>query len=391
MKKMLVISQLPIWDIQKNSGKEVMNRTFYAFSSFYDLEIIAPGAEVSFRNSKFYKINNSIQKRLGTIKYLGHLYNYLYVIIFYLKVKRIIKKNNIKPDVVYLIGYWSSFVGYKLFKNRALIVNRYYGVAWNEDKFNTIRERLKFLIKNYCYKHFGDFAIMTNDGTKGDKFLEKIGYPKEKIFFLKNGIETSFEVDHQLKTSFLEKHKIPENSLLFLTVSRLASWKRVEKAILLIAELNKIHENVYLIIIGDGEERHNLENLAKKTGIDEIVIFTGAVSREKLPTYYDLAGFFLSFYEFSNAGNPLFEAMLHGKCIITLNNGDTGKFIDDQSAVLLDEENQETILERTLEIMNNSTRKKKISQDAKKTLRKNFQSWNERIDYEIDLIEKFSK
>jgi len=62
-----------------------------------------------------------------------------------------------------------------------------------------------------------------------------------------------------------------------------------------------------MIIKGDGPERKILEQLSNKLGIKQYIRFEGASPH--------------------NVGNPLLEAMMRGKCIVTLNNGDTGRFI----------------------------------------------------------------
>lgn len=384
---MLIISQLPIWDMGKDSGKEVMNRTLEAFSQKFNLAIIAPGEEAFFGESNFFRVNNTFQKKIEKIKLIGHLYNYIYILLFYSRVKKVIKEEALSPDIVYTIGYLPSFAAHKLFKNKVTIVNRYYGVAWNKKRFTSLKEKMRFVIKKYCYKHFGDIAIMTDDGTDGKEFLIRVGYPADKIFFLRNGINFSFKIDQDLQIDLLQQIGFPEKKNIFLTVSRLAGWKRVEKSLQLISSLKETRSDVFLIIVGDGEERENLESLARKLKIEDHVLFAGSVKRAQLPTYYNLAKFFLSFYEFSNAGNPLFEAMLHGKCIITLDNGQTSSFIDSNSAVLLNLADDNLIFQKTAELLSDSGFQEKISQNSKKRLLRDFQTWDQRIETELDIIE----
>ena len=82
-----------------------------------------------------------------------------------------------------------------------------------------------------------------------------------------------------------------------------------------------------MIIKGDGPERKILEQLSNKLGIKQYIRFEGASPHNEVPKYFATADIFLSFYDWSNVGNPLLEAMMGGKCIVTLNNGDTGRFI----------------------------------------------------------------
>ena len=388
--KMLIISQLPIWDIEKDSGKEVIQRSVEYFSRNFDLDVIAPGGEIEIKGGKFYRLNNSFQKKLGTIKFLGHLYNYIYFILFNIKVRNIIKHNNLNPQVVYMMGYWPAVIGYKMFKGKAILINRYFGVAWNKERFDSVREKARFLLKTYCYKHFGNFVIMTNDGTEGDLFLKKIGYPEERIHFLKNGISVNYDIDEALKVKTINRMKIDSDSMTFLTVSRLASWKRIDRSLELFSKLKGHgYSNIKLIIVGDGEEKERLKSLAAKFEIEDHVFFVGAVSRKDLPTYFDISDIFLSFYDYSNAGNPLFEAMSFGKCIVTLNNGTTCDFVDEQSAVLVSKPDLDEIVQKVREVLDDETLRLRFGKNAKKIIPQKIQTWEERFDHEERIIAEY--
>lgn len=76
--------------------------------------------------------------------------------------------------------------------------------------------------------------------------------------------------------------------------------------------------------MGGRPERECLDYLAHEMEVAPYVRFEGAVLHDQVTKYLDVVNIFLSFYNLSNVGNPLLEAMMAGKCIITLNNGDTG-------------------------------------------------------------------
>lgn len=386
-RKLLVVSQLPVWDIEKNSGKAVMEKTFKAFSKKYDLTIIAPGAERIYNKSKFYAISNKFHDQTKNIKYIGHFLNYIYFINFYLQVKKLVKKREFSPDIIYTVGYFGSYTASKIFKNR-FIVNRYYGVAWDEVKFNTVKEKIRLYLKKMSFKHFGDLIVMTNDGTKGKLFLEKIGCNKEKILFLKNGIEMEYDLQPGFKNTFLNNNNLHKESILFLTVSRLAKWKKVERAIILIAKLKNNFRYIKLLIVGEGEERENLKKLSRNLNVEENVIFVGSITHKELPNYYNIADVFLSLYDYSNAGNPLFEAMLHKKKIITIGNGDTRSFIDPNAAVILDNYSEEELYKKTKKmLLNKENQLNMMSNNAYKQFKENFLNWEDRIKLEINEIE----
>nr|WP_264358323.1 glycosyltransferase [Melioribacter roseus] len=139
-------------------------------------------------------------------------------------------------------------------------------------------------------------------------------------------------------------------------------------------------------MVGEGEEKNNLMKKVNKLNLTNNVLFVGNIDHEYIANYYNLADIFLSFYDYSNAGNPLFEAMLFSKCIVTLNNGDTSKFIDNNSGVLFNEYNEINISNKIIELLNDDNKRKTLGKNARNRIITEFYDWNERIKIEIDAI-----
>ena len=92
--------------------------------------------------------------------------------------------------------------------------------------------------------------------------------------------------------------------------------------------------------MGDGPKKTKLEQLTNKLGIKQNVRLERAVPHNKVLKYLAVTNIFLSFNDWSNMGNPLLKAMIAGKYIVTLNNGDTGRFIQNgYNGILLDYKN----------------------------------------------------
>lgn len=98
---------------------------------------------------------------------------------------------------------------------------------------------------------------------------------------------------------------------------------------------------------------------------------------------------FLSLYDISNLGNPLFEAMNAGLAIITLDNGDT-KSIYDNNMILLDCSSEEEIVKNVYEkifyLKSNAKIRKRIGVEAEAYINGKVLSWEERISIEIKEI-----
>lgn len=308
------------------------------------------------------------------------------------KVINFIKKNNIhkkKYDVLYgyevygVIVIW-IFKKLGFFKN-SKIIHRFQG-SFLYDYITKIN--LPKLISNFDHLFAislkADSYIITDDGTQGDK-LFKLLNKKEyyKLKFWRNGVNKILIKKNILDTRF------SKNKVIFLTVSRLIKWKRVDRAINLFKKLNmKVPSK--LIIVGDGNDKNNLQNLVKKLNIKRDVIFTGPVLSSKVKYYHHLCDVFLSFYERSNLGNPLLESIRMNKLIVTLNNGDTGKLIRHKLNGLIYDYtkiNYGTITEDILEILNNKSTHIRLLKNLKKIELEKLKTWKKRMEIEFEYVD----
>lgn len=101
-------------------------------------------------------------------------------------------------------------------------------------------------------KSFGKNGTILNNATYLDRF-----YYDERI-------RNKIREDMNLKNKFVVGH-----------IGRLNYVKNHKFLVNVFSEIAKIKPNSVLLIVGDGEERENIENLCRKLGVFENVIFTG--------------------------------------------------------------------------------------------------------------------
>jgi glycosyltransferase involved in cell wall biosynthesis len=384
-KQIIVLSQNAVFDLGSNAGKEVIFRTLVGLSKHYQIHLIAPGSDPQVNDCIFYPLNDVWFNRFKSIPFVGYLYNFIHVYFLHLSISKIIKNASISPDIAYLAGPWMSEIGHSLFNNKIPIVCRYFGVNWNPEKYHTIRQKLKFIQKKRGYKQFGNLVIMTNDGTRGDEYMLKLGCPSNKLRFWKNGVNfQNKNLDKKAsKQQILKRWNIPEDHSILLTVSRLTSWKKVDRSIKALQIILQTNQNVTLIVVGDGEERDKLMLLAKDLGIEKNVVFTGAIKHADLGIFYSGANVFLSFYDYSNAGNPLFEAMMHSCCIISINSPAMKDFISSNSAVLLPNFDMSILANELINLLGNQSKQIQLGEAANIEINSRFKNWDDRIQLEI--------
>jgi glycosyltransferase involved in cell wall biosynthesis len=152
----------------------------------------------------------------------------------------------------------------------------------------------------------------------------------EKIYH-KKGIIIHPGVDTEKYKPSLFKEK--ENYL--LSVGRLSKFKNLDILISAFAKLE--NKKMLLYIIGNGEEKNNLQNLAKKLRVNERIKFLSNISDEKIINYYAKAKLFVLCSKNEPFGIVSIEAMACGTAVIaddsggpleTVKNKETGELIN---------------------------------------------------------------
>ncbi len=110
---------------------------------------------------------------------------------------------------------------------------------------------------------------------------------------------------------------VAEGDVLFTFAGRLVGWKGMAIAIRALSEPALKDLPVRLMIIGDGEDKPGLVELAARLGVTKRVIFQGAVPHKELPGWYALsdAGVFPSIAD-EAFGITIAEAMACGLPVI---------------------------------------------------------------------------
>lgn len=234
-----------------------------------------------------------------------------------------------------------------------------------------------------------DLVIMANDGTQGDEVLHCLGIPRDTIRFWVNGVNVQPNKPSQNEIDEIRRSLgyAPDVQIL-VTVSRLVSWKRLDRIITAMPAIVKQRPKTRLLVVGDGDGRTDYEKLARDLRVEEYITFTGAVSHSVVAKYMSLADIFVSLYDLSNVGNPLLESMSLGNCIVTLNNGGTSSIINhDVNGVLLDPEELFSLPDVIISLLDDETRRNRLGKSAQIYARNSFWTWDDRMKREIAEVE----
>jgi len=238
-----------------------------------------------------------------------------------------------------------------------------------------------------------DLYIMTDDGTQGDKVLAALNPGSQgKLRFWRNGLdlERLRPVDGAARARLRSELGIPDDAYVLLTASRLATWKRVDRAVAALPKVLASAPNALLVIVGDGEERARLERQALDLGVSERVRFAGAQPQEQVAAYMQAADVLLAVADLSNVGNPLLEAMCCALAIVAVDAGDTKSLIrDGETGRLLTSGDPRLIAQAVIDLAGAGTRGR-LGAAARAYAEKNFWTWDERLRAEVDEVERLA-
>lgn len=358
---------------------------------FYEDEINPENIDIIRFYWSFLKLRGLKNRYINLI--FSKLASFLVIIQLFYKALKIVRKKEI--DVIY--GYeiqgvlalriLSFFVDKKIVK-----IKRFQGSFLYEMLSNNQKARLLFNFDAYyALKVKAHLTIMTDDGTQGDKAYDLICKNKNELFrFYVNGVD-NFKYSPERAEEIKKQYHL-NNKVVFLSVSRLVKWKHVERNIEIVKNLrDQGFSNFRYIIIGEGDQRDYLLELIEKYQLEEYVILVGGVKQQEVNNYLAIASFFFSMYDSSNVGNPLLEAIRANKFIITLNNGDTGKWIQHKYNGLIYDMSEDFTEQATIDllaILNDISKYKEILEHVGKIADKKLWTWQQRLEQEIMDIEQ---
>jgi glycosyltransferase involved in cell wall biosynthesis len=326
---------------------------------------------------------------------MGRLFYLFFLFLLYIPVEsfRVLAHSlRCRPDLVYGVNCQGAVVASLLGRLlRRPVIIRFHGVSVTEHDLARLRNRLLVLDEISGLTARADAVIVANDGTKGDKILRRLGVEEDKVRFWLNGFDRDDLVLPQGWHAGAFKRELGiEGKKVITMLSRLTTWKRVDRGIRCLHNLLKEPGGIdaVLIIAGEGPARQELEALAQELGVKESVRFLGGVPHKEVSKYYAIADVFLSLYDISNLGNPILEAMYFGLPIITIADGSTDYLLQDNHNALLirTEDLPDELPVKVKQLLENGSLRRELGRNVKNTFNEKVLSWQERMKLEDRLI-----
>ena len=137
-----------------------------------------------------------------------------------------------------------------------------------------------------------------------------------------------------------------------VTAGRMVSWKGFAELIEVAVLLRKKIPGLQLVIVGDGPEEKQLKQQVAERACEDVVSFTGRVSKAELGKYKKAADVFVLNTGYEGLSHELLEVMALGTPIVTTNVGGNPELITNEREGLLvpykNTEELQTAIERVL-------------------------------------------
>ncbi|MGL5560174.1 MAG: glycosyltransferase family 4 protein [Paraclostridium dentum] len=254
----------------------------------------------------------------------------------FIELKKIIKKLN--PDIVHLHSSKAGVLG-KLaaYLNKKPCIYNAHGWAFSMN-VNNKKKKIYALIEKYTSIFCNKIVNISNYEYELAKKYKIAN--ENKMVTIYNGIDINkFNNSKYEKEKVLEELNIPSNSFVVGMVARISEQKDPESFIRIAKKLCDQLENVYFVLVGDGELRPKIDSMIKTYRIEDKVKITGWVDDvNKYISIFDV-GILTSKWE--GFGLVLTEYMAASKPIVASNVGGIPELIVDKYNGFLVEKNKD--------------------------------------------------
>ena len=302
--------------------------------------------------------------------------NPLWDIIAYRKILKIIK--DFKPDIVHTHASKAGALGrtaaYKL--NVPVIIHTFHGHVFDAYFSNFKANFYKQIERNLAKK--SSCIIALSENQKNDLVYKYKICEENKIKIIPLGFDLSkFQENMDLKRAeFRKKYSLDEDEIAIGIVGRIVPIKNHTLFIKTIHKIinNNGHKKIRAFIVGDGEDKQKIQNLATSLGISWAnnnikisekpkIIFTSWIKEVD----YVNAGMDIIVSTSLNEGTPvsLIEAQAANKPIVSSDVGGIQNIVIPQKTALLFKNNDENdFYEKLSQLINNDTLRLNLSNNS---------------------------
>lgn len=282
-------------------------------------------------------------------------------LVWYIIGLKLIKERFGRPDVVHVnvVSRYVGMIALILKYSRGIpyiITEHWTGYTERGDFFSNLSTYEKLLIK-LIFKNAKAVSAVSKHLIAA---LKKHGLVNDNYFITPNVVDIPQDICPD---------KNDDSRIRALTISGLLDRsKNISGLIRAFSSVVHRYNNVELHIVGDGEDKGRLENIAKDLGLlNKNVFFHGYIPNNELYRYLAQTNFFVLNSNYETFSVATAEAVAHGVPVVVTRSGGPEEFVTKDVGVLTEPENPKQLEEAILYMLDNWSKydRKKLKEYAK--------------------------
>lgn len=285
------------------------------------------------------------------------------------EVKKIIE--DFDPDVIHIqmlmgIGQAAMKYGNKLgipvvTTNHAMPEN----LMDNLRLLAPVSRPINYMLKAYGARFHSKADIITMPTESAISMFNEVERITTPIVAVSNGIDLSRFTPGQASDDVYKRFNLPKDKPIVSYIGRLDAEKHLPVLIRAFVRTLSVMPNTHLLIVGDGTDRQNLENMVHELGIVRNVTFTGRVSDEDLVELHKVGTVYCMPSPAELQSIATLEAMASGQPIVAVDAGALRELCqNERNGYLTEQDNDEMIAEGFINILSDESLRVEMSQQS---------------------------
>jgi glycogen(starch) synthase len=217
--------------------------------------------------------------------------------------------------------------------------------------------------------------IIVTSGSMKAEIQGHFHLPQEKIEIIPNGIDLKKYNASVDRSSVRGRYGVNPGEKLILCVGRLVPQKGIEYLIRAVPTISGRYPEARLIIVGEGWLRGQLEYVARSTGHQWRITFTGWIPDEELIALLNSADVLVVPSIYEPFGIVALEGMAAGVPVVASDVGGLAEIVEhEDNGVLAYSRNPDSIAWSVDRVLSDPERSKRLVQNARKMVQKTY-SW----------------
>ncbi len=220
--------------------------------------------------------------------------------------------------------------------------------------------------------------------------IKKLDIDSKKIFVIPNAVDPK-EFSLNISPESLKKRfGVPSETVTFGFIGWFVAWHNIELLIDVFAEVAQ-GRKVLLFLVGDGVLKEELLKRIRAKGVEDKVIFTGAVPYKQIPEYISLMD--ICVIPGSNEYRSpikLFEYMAMAKAVVAPRLKPIESIVThEQEGMLFEPDNADSLRKIFLKLLPSTETRRRLGENARRKILEHH-TWLHNAQRVVDIVEKGS-